>query len=124
MAMLAAWLGLQGALLSFAIGVTLGAVAALVVLLLPSTRKNHDGWAVTKLPLGTFLCVGGIVSSLWGEQMIDAYRALGGVLVILGFNRLWLSGHYGCGCGAGDADASGFAFAISGSSSALPASLA
>ena len=32
MAMLAAWLGLPGALLSFAIGVVLGAIAALVVL--------------------------------------------------------------------------------------------
>ena len=78
MAMLAAWLGLQGALLSFAIGVVLGAVAALVVLLLPSSRKNPEGWAATKLPLGTFLCVGGIVSSFWGEQMIDAYRRWAG----------------------------------------------
>jgi len=78
MAMLAAWLGLQGALLSFAIGIVLGAVAALVVLLLPSTRKNNEGWAATKLPLGTFLCVGGIVSSFWGEQMIDAYRRWAG----------------------------------------------
>jgi leader peptidase (prepilin peptidase)/N-methyltransferase len=73
MAMLAAWLGLQGALLSFAIGVVLGAVAALVVLALPTLRKNREGWAVTKLPLGTFLCVGGIVSSFCGEQMIHAY---------------------------------------------------
>jgi leader peptidase (prepilin peptidase)/N-methyltransferase len=78
MAMLAAWLGLQGALLSFAIGVVFGAIAALVVLLLPSTRKNHEGWAATKLPLGTFLCVGGIVSSFWGEQMIDTYRRWAG----------------------------------------------
>ncbi len=78
MAMLAAWLGLQGALLSFAIGVVLGALAALVLLLLPLTRKNHESWAVTKLPLGTFLCVGGIVSSFWGEQMIDAYRRWAG----------------------------------------------
>jgi leader peptidase (prepilin peptidase)/N-methyltransferase len=78
MAMLAAWLGLPGALLSFAIGVVLGAVAALVVLVLPSTRKNHEGWAVTKLPLGTFLCVGGIVSSFWGQQMINAYRSWAG----------------------------------------------
>jgi leader peptidase (prepilin peptidase)/N-methyltransferase len=78
MAMLAAWLGLQGALLSFAIGVVLGAVAALVVLLLPSLRKNRESWAATKLPLGTFLCVGGIVSSFWGEQIIDAYRRWAG----------------------------------------------
>jgi leader peptidase (prepilin peptidase)/N-methyltransferase len=51
----------------------LGAIAALVLLTLPSTRKNHEGWANIKLPLGTFLCVGGIVSSLWGEQIIHAY---------------------------------------------------
>ncbi len=41
MAMLAAWLGLPGALLSFAIGVVLGAIAALVVLLLPSRREEQ-----------------------------------------------------------------------------------
>jgi leader peptidase (prepilin peptidase)/N-methyltransferase len=74
MAMLAAWLGLPGALLSFGLGVVLGAIAALVLLALPSTRENKEGWAHIKLPLGTFLCVGGIVSSLWGERIIDAYR--------------------------------------------------
>jgi leader peptidase (prepilin peptidase)/N-methyltransferase len=78
MAMLAAWLGLEGALLSFGLGVVLGALAAVVLLLLPSTRKSHDGWTATKLPLGTFLCVGGIVSSFWSEQMIDAYRRWAG----------------------------------------------
>jgi leader peptidase (prepilin peptidase)/N-methyltransferase len=78
MAMLAAWLGLPGALLSFGLGVVLGAIAALVVLFLPSTRENKEGWAHIKLPLGTFLCVGGIVSSLWGEQIIHAYRRWAG----------------------------------------------
>jgi leader peptidase (prepilin peptidase) / N-methyltransferase len=73
MAMLAAWLGLPGALLSFGLGVVLGAIAALVLLALPSTRKSSKPWANIKLPLGTFLCVGGIVSSLWGERMIGAY---------------------------------------------------
>jgi leader peptidase (prepilin peptidase)/N-methyltransferase len=73
MAMLAAWLGLPGALLAFGLGVVLGAIAALVLLVLPSTRKSSEGWAHIKLPLGTFLCVGGIVSSLWGEPMIHAY---------------------------------------------------
>ena len=73
MAMLGAWLGLPGALLSFGLGVVLGSIAALVLLLLPSMRKSTEGWANIKLPLGTFLCVGGIVSSLWGERMIGAY---------------------------------------------------
>jgi leader peptidase (prepilin peptidase) / N-methyltransferase len=73
MAMLAAWLGLPGALLAFGLGVVLGSIAALVLLALPSTREKSEGWAHIKLPLGTFLCMGGIVSSLWGERMIDAY---------------------------------------------------
>jgi leader peptidase (prepilin peptidase)/N-methyltransferase len=73
MAMLAAWLGLPDALLAFGLGVVLGAITALVLLVLPSARKSSEGWAHIKLPLGTFLCVGGIVSSLWGERMIDAY---------------------------------------------------
>jgi leader peptidase (prepilin peptidase)/N-methyltransferase len=78
MAMLAAWLGLPGALLAFGLGVVLGSIAALVLLALPSTRKTAEGWAHIKLPLGTFLCVGGIVSSLWGEQIIGAYRRWAG----------------------------------------------
>jgi leader peptidase (prepilin peptidase)/N-methyltransferase len=71
MALLAAWLGLPGALLSFAIGVLLGALTALVLLAIP--RKQSTTWAMHKLPLGTFLCIGGIVSSLWGQQILAAY---------------------------------------------------
>jgi leader peptidase (prepilin peptidase)/N-methyltransferase len=73
MALLAAWLGLPGALLAFALGVVLGALAAVVLLALPAARRSEGGWAAQKLPLGTFLCVGGIVSSLWGQPMIAAY---------------------------------------------------
>ena len=73
MAMLAAWLGLQGALLSFAIGIVLGALLAMVWLAIPSLRGQSERWAASKLPLGTFLCMGGIVSSLWGHAIILAY---------------------------------------------------
>jgi leader peptidase (prepilin peptidase) / N-methyltransferase len=82
MAMLAAWLGLEGALLSFAIGVTLGALVALILLALPKTHRNginaeseveEKTWALRKLPLGTFLCIGGIVSTLWGQPILSAY---------------------------------------------------
>jgi leader peptidase (prepilin peptidase)/N-methyltransferase len=71
MAMLAAWLGLPGALLAFGLGAVLGAFAALVLLAVPA--RDSESGAATKLPFGTFLCIGGIVSSLWGEQMIAAY---------------------------------------------------
>ena len=73
MALLAAWLGLPGALLAFAIGVVLGAAIALVLLINPAARTNPQSWATSKLPLGTFLCVGGIVSSLWGQPILAAY---------------------------------------------------
>ena len=73
MAMLAAWLGLPGALLSFVLGSLLAALAALVVIAIPSGRTNPQSWATSKLPLGTFLCIGGIVSSLWGQPIIAAY---------------------------------------------------
>lgn len=72
MALLAAWLGFAGALLAFGVGVFLGAGMALIVLL-RSRKQGEDGWNLVKLPLGTFLCIGGIVSSLWGQQIIAAY---------------------------------------------------
>jgi leader peptidase (prepilin peptidase)/N-methyltransferase len=73
MALLAAWLGLPGALLAFALGVILGAFAALVLLAIPNAKTQSESWSSTKLPLGTFLCVGGIISSLWGQPIIAAY---------------------------------------------------
>lgn len=73
MALLAAWLGLPGALLSFGIGVVLGAAAALVLLAMPKVQSETGGWAMKKLPLGTFLCIAGIVSSLWGHRLISDY---------------------------------------------------
>jgi leader peptidase (prepilin peptidase)/N-methyltransferase len=78
MALLAAWLGLPGALLAFGLGVVLGALVAVVLLAIPAARTETSGWALKKLPLGTFLCVGGIVSSLWGQPIIAAYRGRAG----------------------------------------------
>lgn len=76
MAMLGAWLGLPGALLSFGIGVMLGALVGVVVLI--RGRRDGESVALTKLPLGTFLCIGGIISALWGESMIGAYMRWAG----------------------------------------------
>jgi leader peptidase (prepilin peptidase)/N-methyltransferase len=73
MALLAAWLGLPGALLAFGLGVVLGAIVAVILLAVPSMRRDSETWAVTKLPLGTFLCIGGIVSSLCGGPIWTAY---------------------------------------------------
>jgi leader peptidase (prepilin peptidase)/N-methyltransferase len=73
MALLAAWLGLPGALLSFGIGVVLGALVAVVLLIVPTAKTDSNAWSQMKLPLGTFLCIGGIISALWGQPIIAAY---------------------------------------------------
>ena len=78
MAMLGAWLGLSGALLSFGIGVVLGAVFAMIALALPAARQESETWLAAKLPLGTILCIGGIVSALWGQPIIEAYERWAG----------------------------------------------
>jgi len=73
MAMLAAWLDMDRALLAFGIGIVLGALVAIVMLIVPSARRDSHSWAISKLPLGTFLCIGGIVSSLWGNPILSEY---------------------------------------------------
>jgi leader peptidase (prepilin peptidase)/N-methyltransferase len=73
MAMLAAWLGLPGALLSFVIGVVLGSLAGIVLLVRGAKSTTQETWATARLPLGTFLCIGGIITSLWGQPIIAAY---------------------------------------------------
>lgn len=77
MAMLAAWLGLPGALLAFAFGVVSGSLVALMALSFAPAREG-ERWGLSKLPLGTFLCIGGIVSALWGSGIIAAYMRWAG----------------------------------------------
>ncbi len=73
MAMLGAWLGFPSALLSFVIGVMLGALFAINLLTTPAAKRESDAWSLARLPLGTFLCIGGIISTLWGQPIINAY---------------------------------------------------
>jgi leader peptidase (prepilin peptidase)/N-methyltransferase len=79
MALLGAWLGLPGALLAFVIGALLGTLVALVMLATPAARREGETWAAVKLPFGTFLCIGGIVSSLWGQTILTAYLRWAGL---------------------------------------------
>ena len=73
MALLASWLGLPGALLSFLIGIVLGALIGAILLIAPKAKSGPEEWSATKLPLGTFLCIGGIISALWGQPIIATY---------------------------------------------------
>jgi leader peptidase (prepilin peptidase)/N-methyltransferase len=78
MLLLAVWLGLSHTLLAFFIGVMIGAFFAFVLLIFPKARRGSESWALSKMPLGTFLCFGGVVSALWGTPIVDAYlRAAG-----------------------------------------------
>lgn len=78
MAMLAAWLGMAGALLSFALGMVLGALAGVAILAAPKADGADPG-GLTKLPLGTFLSIGGIASVLWGAQILAIYLRWAGL---------------------------------------------
>ena len=80
MALLGAWLGLPGAFLAFAIGVILGSIIALTLLAIPKSRRSPQAWAMTRLPLGTFLCIGGIISALWSQPIIAAYLRFTGLI--------------------------------------------
>ena len=73
MAMLGGWVGFKAAMLSFAIAVLLGAAVAVILLIAPSEQAKGQKWILKKLPFGTFLSVGGIVSGLWGKSVIAAY---------------------------------------------------
>jgi leader peptidase (prepilin peptidase)/N-methyltransferase len=77
--MLATWLGLSHTVLALVLGFVLGFIVALVILLVPGLRKSAPTWATIKLPMGMFLCVGGIISALWGGPMIRAYLDYAGL---------------------------------------------
>ncbi len=70
-AMLGAFLGLKGALLTLVIGSTLGSVIGLAYIAI--TRKDAASY---QLPLGTFLAIGGLAYALVGTNIIRWYAAL------------------------------------------------
>jgi leader peptidase (prepilin peptidase) / N-methyltransferase len=78
MLLMAVWLGLAHTLLAFVLGVLLGAIVAAAMLLVSPARRGSETWALTRLPLGSCLCVGGIVSALWGNPLVSAYLRLVG----------------------------------------------
>ncbi len=68
MAMLGGWFcAIRLWLLALVLGVVVGAAFALLLLALPSVRASRKNWKQIKLPFGTFICLGGIISGLWGQ---------------------------------------------------------
>jgi leader peptidase (prepilin peptidase)/N-methyltransferase len=70
LAMIAAFLGFWPAVLSLFVG-TLAAAAYGILLL----ARGKAG-VTSKLPFGSFLCVGGLVAAMFGNRLIDSYIAL------------------------------------------------
>jgi leader peptidase (prepilin peptidase)/N-methyltransferase len=78
MAMIGGWLGIRGAVLTFGIAVTLGALFALVILILPSARAGNKSWKQQKLPFGALLSIGAGVCAFWGVPLAAAYMSWAG----------------------------------------------
>jgi leader peptidase (prepilin peptidase)/N-methyltransferase len=70
MAMLAAFLGFWPAMLAFFVGIAL--CSGYAVTLIARRRAT----ALTRLPLGTFLCLGGLFAALFGAPLIAWYTSL------------------------------------------------
>ena len=70
MAMLAAFLGFWPAMLAFFVGIAL--CSGYAVTLIARRRAT----ALTRLPLGTFLCLGGLFAALFGAPLIAWYSSL------------------------------------------------
>lgn len=69
-AMLGAWLGWQGVLLSSFLACLLGAILGGVAIALRWVSRRQP------MPFGPFLALGAVVTLFWGEALITAYRAL------------------------------------------------
>jgi leader peptidase (prepilin peptidase) / N-methyltransferase len=69
-AMIAAFLGFWPAILSLFIGVLLASFYGAFLLI------RGRAIATSKLPFGSFLCVGGLVAAMFGNRLIDMYIAL------------------------------------------------
>lgn len=70
LAMIAALLGFAPALVALFVGLLSATAAALYLL----ARGKAD--RMTRLPFGTFLCIGGFFAMLFGQQLIDWYSSL------------------------------------------------
>ena len=70
LAMIAAFLGFWPAMLALFVGVVTCSLYAVVLMV------RGKAQAATRLPLGTFICIGGLVAALAGNQLIAWYSSL------------------------------------------------
>jgi leader peptidase (prepilin peptidase) / N-methyltransferase len=70
LAMVGAFLGLELVVLTFVLSSFLGGLAGAALIL------SRRGSLATKVPFGTFLAVAALISSLWGDAIVDWYVGL------------------------------------------------
>ena len=70
LAMIAAFLGFWPAILALFLGVLLASLYGIVLL------AQRKAGAASRLPFGSFLSIGGLISALFGNTIIDSYIAL------------------------------------------------
>src|ERR1700761_236137 len=68
MAMIAAFLGFAPAMLALFVGVILAAVYGITLL------ARRRATSTSQIPLGTFVCIGGLLAALFAEPMLSWYR--------------------------------------------------
>jgi leader peptidase (prepilin peptidase) / N-methyltransferase len=74
MAMLGAWFGLRGALEAFMLAAFLASAAAILWLAVLTIRRKTSGWSQMPLPLGTFLCIAGLVEVFYPNWLLNSAR--------------------------------------------------
>ena len=70
LALIAAFLGFAPAMLALFVGVVSGAAYSIFLLV----RRHADG--SSRVPFGTFLACGGLVAAVYGQEILDWYKAL------------------------------------------------
>lgn len=79
MALLGGWLGIKLALLSFVLAIFIALAIAILWSSKPPVKDKNVKWHLRKLPFGTFLCIGGIISAFWGQAIINLYLKISGL---------------------------------------------
>jgi leader peptidase (prepilin peptidase)/N-methyltransferase len=74
MAMLAAWLGIRGAMECFALSILGAAAASFLWLAILAVRRNTGEWARMPLPLGTFLCLAALAEVFYPEWLLNWWQ--------------------------------------------------
>lgn len=74
LAMIGAFLGIKGAVVTLLLGSFLGTIGGFAAILLSGKGRDYP------IPFGVFLSIGAVMALLWGDEMIRAYWGLAGML--------------------------------------------